>query len=731
MSNKDQNLLTPEKLFQSTSLRKSAPSQLSFARNGQSIAYLAGRPEQSNILDLWRYDTASREHQLWVSANDLIDDVSDDVTALTMAERAERERRRQFTLGIQQYQWLGNNGQVLVVADGAAYSTAPYLTAPTLTAPANAAAALEGPSIVLLTPGGSRNSGFNPSLSGSLLSYVRDGDLYFRHLDQDAAEFRVTEDGSDTLTNGLPDFLAAEEMHRFNGAWWSPCEGYLIYCKNDESGVAASQRLEIDGDGSRSIDQRYPFVGATNPQISLHVFDLERGTSRLIWSSEDNYLARVNTNKNGVCIQVQDRLQQQLDLLFLAYTEEHWQTLHTERSDTWINLTDDLRCIDSNRWLFTTEKNGQRSAMILENGQPPFALPGPVHINCLLEHTDSIVYACGWNESPAENHLFAINLDATACQQVSSQPGWHEFTLDPGNGAYLDRWTNEATPLQIELKWLDQKNGPEHTLFSEQIDAQHPYHPFLNRHSNASFGTVEAEDGQTLHYRLTPPSKVTGKHPVIVYVYGGPGVHRVKREWSPLLVQLFAHHGYGVLELDNRGSSNRGRHFERPLYRSMGTIEVNDQLTGLSVLEQVAWADSERIGVHGHSYGGYMTLMCLCKGEGRFKAGVAVAPVTDWTLYDSHYTERFMGLPNENPNGYLQGNVMQCVDDLRAPLLLMHGMADDNVLLTHSTLLMSALQRAQKAYELMLYPGAKHSMQEPHVNIHRFNLLLDFFQRHL
>ena len=224
-----------------------------------------------------------------------------------------------------------------------------------------------------------------------------------------------------------------------------------------------------------------------------------------------------------------------------------------------------------------------------------------------------------------------------------------------------------------------------------------------------------------VYYRITPPSQIDGTHPTVLYVYGGPGAQKVRREWSSLLLQMFAHHGFGVLEIDNRGSTNRGRHFEAPIYRSLGEVEVEDQLLAFEILAQLDWADSQRVGVFGHSYGGYMTLKCLTQSD-RFAAGVAVAPVSDWTLYDTHYTERYMGLPQDNEDGYANSSVLADLALLNDPLLLMHGMADDNVLFTNSTAIMGRLQELGKPFELMTYPGAKHSMQERHVSIHRLQL---------
>jgi dipeptidyl-peptidase-4 len=218
---------------------------------------------------------------------------------------------------------------------------------------------------------------------------------------------------------------------------------------------------------------------------------------------------------------------------------------------------------------------------------------------------------------------------------------------------------------------------------------------------------------------------------VIVHVYGGPGVQRVRNEWQPLTLQMLAQHGYGVLELDNRGSGNRGPAFEAPIHRRLGDIEVRDQLRGVEFLRTLEWVDGSRIGVMGHSYGGYMALQCLLQAPAHFRAAVSTAPVTDWRLYDTHYTERYLGMPAENAAGYEDSNVFGWLSDSIGSLLLIHGMADDNVLYTHSTQLYRALQARKLPFEMMAYPGSKHALQEQDVSIHRFNLILDFFNRHL
>jgi dipeptidyl-peptidase-4 len=710
------NTLTPERLFAEPALRLAQPSQFKISPCGNYVSFLQPNDTNTSILDLWIFDRTSEQRFCLLAAATLADEEKENISALSPTERAERERRRQFTQGITEYFWRPNTASVVACIDGQAFL-----------------ADIEQSEPSLLTNRDKRQAAFSISPNGEFLSYVRNGDLYYLNLsDPKKAEHRTTDDASATLSNGAADFLAAEEMHRFKGHWWSNDESLLFFSKVDESKVEVSNRLEVDANGSRTIAQRYPYAGAINPTISLWQHDLATGKQQEIWrdNPEQAYLARVNATASGLYIQCQDRLQQTLVILHKSYTESQWHTFHAEHSTTWINLTDDFIELPNGGHGFTTESNGRRQIILINQQSAPKHLAGPTHINQLIGADGEHIYACGWQDAPIENHLFAIPLDGGGFVQITSEPGWHDFSLNALQGLFLDRFTSDKMPLRVQLNTIGSESEAQ-VLFDEQINSGHPYHPFAANHVACEFGSVVTCDQQDLHFRLTPPLSPVGKHPVIVYVYGGPGAQKVRKEWSPLLLQLFAHYGFGVLELDNRGSNNRGRDFEAPIYQAMGSVEVEDQLLGIELLKSVPWADIDNIGIFGHSYGGYMTLMSLCKAPGIFKAGAAVAPVSDWALYDSHYTERYMGLPQDNPEAYKQSGVIAHLDKLANPLLLMHGMADDNVLFTHSTLIMSELQKLGKQFELMTYPGAKHSMQEAHVSTHRFSTILNFFARHL
>jgi dipeptidyl-peptidase-4 len=240
-----------------------------------------------------------------------------------------------------------------------------------------------------------------------------------------------------------------------------------------------------------------------------------------------------------------------------------------------------------------------------------------------------------------------------------------------------------------------------------------------------------------LHYKLLKPKKLEPgrRYPVIVDVYGGPGVQRVRRSWgasSGFFQQYLAQQGYIVFALDNRGSAYRGVKFETAMYKHMGSVEVEDQVSGVQFLKSLPYVDPARIGVFGWSYGGYMALMCMMQAPNEFAAGVAGAPVTDWRLYDTHYTERYMSTPQDNVAGYKAGNVLNYADKLRGPLLVMHGMADDNVLFTNSTALFKRLQDLNKPFDMMTYPGSKHGLLRfAGTGPHGYETIMRFFDAHL
>lgn len=708
--------LTVERVFRDPPLVPVMPSNLKFAPDASYVAFLQVADDDGQRLDLWKYDLASGNAHCWVDARTL----EGGGGAISSAEKAERERRRQFAGGITDFQ-IGSDGRhVLMANDGAGYL---YQVA-------------DG-SLHRFTPAGSRHTDLQLAPQGRRASFVRDDDLYMYDIGS-GGETAVTRDGGHGISSGRADFIAQEEMHRFDGHWWSPDESYLAYTRVDESPVAVTPRIEFEADRLNVVEQRYPYAGGTNAVVTLWLWSAATGrTQRVAYDAPaGHYLARVGWAGSTLMIQHQGRDQKSLQLQFFDPATGAFTTALSEVSDFWVNLHDNFRHLGPDRFLWTSDRDGSDHLYLYDSGNSVRQLTtGHGRVNKVVYADNDQVLFSGWFGNPLEQHLYRVSTSGASAvrdpQQLTEEPGWHDVTVAADGHRIIDRYS--ALDIPGEIRVANLATGERLSMVSQAVDARHPYYPHLAEHVTPELGHLQADDGQRLYYRLYRPAvaRAAEQVPLIIHVYGGPGAQRVRNEWPPLLLQLFCHHGFGVLELDNRGSANRERQFQTALYRRLGEVEVADQTRGARFAASLNWVDDARLGVFGHSYGGYMSIMCLAKRPELFKAGVAVAPVSDWRLYDTHYTERYLGNPDDEPSAYEESSVFAHLDGFRRKLLLIHGMADDNVLYTHSTKLYRALQQRDVAFEMMAYPGAKHALQERDVAIHRFKLILDFFRRSL
>lgn len=699
---------TVERLFDDPPLTGTLPSEMQFSPDGSLISFLKVAIDNRERLDLWRYDVATGKSKCWVNASELII-----TAAMSDAEKAARERTRQFTTGITSHAWCPTGKRLLLVIDGSGYLLG-----------------VESGELVSFTPSNTRQTDCRFSPKGRFITYVRDRNLYCYDIAK-GKERALTRDDEVTISNGVADFIAQEEMHRFEAYWWRDDEKYLAYTRVDEAPIAISQRFEIDAEEINMIPQRYPYAGANNAAVQLGIRDMSSGDTKWIRykNHKDDYLARVDWAGDQLAVQTQCRDQTELTLKFYDVAAARWRHGLSESSDTWVNLHDNFTHLGKDRFLWTSERDGFNHLYLQSGNEFTQLTRGNGRVERVLYADENKAFVSGWFGSPVEQQLYAVPFDGAPLELITLESGWHDIVIDLNGEQFIDRLTALNNPGQVSLRSIKSSNS--HPIDGQSLDSQHPYFPYVSEHSTPTLGTLTAEDGQELHFRLTRPNTLGKSHPVVVYVYGGPGVQRVRNEWAPMLLQMFQQRGYGVMELDNRGSSGRGRMFESPIHLRLGDVEVRDQLEGVKYLKTLSWVDPDRIGVFGHSYGGFMTIMCLAKAPEVFKAGVSVAPVSDWSLYDTHYTERYLATPESNPDGYTASSVFPYLADLQGKLLLMHGMADDNVLFTHSTKLYKALQAANIPFEMMTYPGAKHALQERDVSVHRFNLILDFFERNL
>jgi dipeptidyl-peptidase-4 len=717
--------LTLEAITGSAPLSGPTLTKPQIAPDGTRVTFLRGKDSDRNRLDLWEYDVASGQTRLLVDSSVVLPGEE----VLSDEEKARRERQRIAALsGIVDYQWSPDGKALLFPLGGELYV---YDLAKTGTA-----------AVRKLTQGGGFATDPKLSPKGGYVSFIRDRNLWVIAL-ADGKEVQLTRDGSDTIGNGVAEFVADEEMDRHTGYWWAPDDSAIAFARIDETPVPVQKRYEVYPDRTEVIEQRYPAAGDHNVLVQLGVVAPKSGaTPRWVdlGKEPDIYLARVDwRDPQRLTFQRQSRDQQKLELIETTLATGAQRTLVTETSKTWVPLHNDLRFLKDGRFLWSSERSGFEHLYVAsEDGSKLTALTqGEWVVDGLLAIDESagMAYVSGTRDGATETHVYAVPLTGGEPRRLTQAPGMHAAAFARNASVFVDSWSSDTTLPQIELFKADGTKLA--TLLANDVtSATHPYAKYRAAHQPTTYGTLTAADGATpLHYSLIKPTGFDAKkqYPVVVFVYGGPAAQTVTRAWpgrsDAFFNQYLAQQGYVVFSLDNRGTPRRGAAFGGALYEKQGTVEVDDQLRGVEWLKSQPFVDSSRIGVYGWSNGGYMTLMLLAKHNEAYACGVAGAPVTDWALYDTHYTERYMNLPKANTAGYREASVFTHLDGLGAgKLLLIHGMADDNVLFSNSTKLMSELQKRATPFELMTYPGAKHGLRGSDL-LHRYRLTEDFLGR--
>ena len=694
------------------------------APDGSQVSFLRGKEADRNQLDLWTYDIASGQTRMLVDSKVVLPGEE----TLSDAEKARRERQRIAAMtGIVDYQWSPDAHTLLFPLGGELYLY-------DLSKQGKLA-------VRQLTHGEGFATDAKLSPKGGFVSFVRARNLWVIDL-ASGKQIQLTSDGSDTIGNGVAEFVADEEMDRHTGYWWAPDDSAIAFARIDESPVPVQKRYEMYADRVEMIEQRYPAAGDHNVTVKLGVV-APKAAATASWvdlgSNPDIYLARVDwRSPQQLTFQRQSRDQKKLELIQADLASGKQQTLATEASKTWVPLHNSLHFLKDGGFVWSSERTGfQHLYRVAADGKTVTALTAgtwPVDELLAVDEDAGTVYFRAGVDSARESQIYSVPLAGGAIKRLSQADGMHTASFARNASVYVDSWSNTTTPPQISLH---RANGEKIATLVENnlADPQHPYARYLEAQRPVEFGTLTAADGRTeLNYSLIKPAGFdpSKRYPVAVYVYGGPASQTVTNSWpgrgDHLFNQYLAQRGYVVFSLDNRGTPRRGRDFGGALYGVQGTVEVADQLKGVAWLKQQPWVDPARIGVQGWSNGGYMPLMLLAKASDQYACGVAGAPVTDWGLYDTHYTERYMDLPANNPKGYEEARVLAHVDGLRSRLLLIHGMADDNVLFTNSTELMSALQKRGQPFELMTYPGAKHGLSGSNA-LHRYRLAEDFLGR--
>ncbi|QPQ55792.1 S9 family peptidase [Allosphingosinicella flava] len=705
--------LTLDRIFQSPDLNGPSPRLARLSPGGRLVTLLRNRAEDKDRYDLWAIDADTG------AARMLVDSLKVGSGAeLSEEEKMRRERARvSGTKGIVAYDWAPDGKAILVPLDGDLF------------------VAVLGGDVRRITETPETEVDAQVSETGRYVSFVRDQNLFVSDLAGKATQ--LTTDGGGTLSWGSAEFVAQEEMDRTTGHWWSPDDRYLAVARVDESPVKVVTRAAIGAGGTRVYEQRYPAAGTPNAIVDLYVMRPD-GSSRVkvdLGANPDIYLARVDWTPDGKTLLVQRESRDQMTLDLLAVDPETGASriLFTETAKTWINLHDNLRALKDGSLLWSSERSGYSHLYRWKNGRWTQLTSGNWMVNAVegVDEGKGLVYFTANKDTPLEQHLYVARLDRkTEPKRLTESGYWNAAAMDKAARRAIVTRSGPSQPSQV---YLTDTNGKRVAWIEQNaLDANHPYAPYLASHAVPQFGTIKAEDGSDLHYKMLTPKMEAGKrYPVFVQVYGGPGAGRqVTRAWAGALQQYLVDKGWIVFSVDGRGTPARGKAFEDHIYRAMGSVEVKDQLAGVDFLKDQPFVDPDRIAVYGWSYGGYMTLKLLEGLPGVYAAGVAGAPVTRWELYDTHYTERYMGNPlGADAAAYEKSSNIPNASKIADPILLIHGMADDNVVFDNMTALMGEMQGKKVPFELMVYPGATHRVSGEGPQVHMWKTIERFLNR--
>lgn len=556
----------------------------------------------------------------------------------------------------------------------------------------------------------------DPKLSpdGAKVSFRVANDLYCLEI-ASLRTTRLTHDGSETLWNARLDWVYPEELDLGTAHWWSPDSKRIAYLQFDvgrEPLYPHIDHLPVQAVGE---PQRYPKAGQPNADVRVGVVAPAGGKTHWLDFGEtrDQLIARVHWTPDSreVAVHKLNRVQDRLQVLAASVESGTSRVLLTESDPHWINLNDDFEFLSGGRILRSSEKNGGfRHLFLVEaDGKRESQLTkGDWEVSsvaCVDEKNRLVYYNSGEN-SPLERHLYVVGFDGRGKRQLTKGEGTHSVSMSPACDAWLDTHSNLEQPSQSVLRGRD---GEQIEVWREANRKPLEEYEILK----TEIHTFKGADGTVFHGRLIKPANFDPKkkYPAIVQVYGGPHAQSVRNSFSGVsLDQAFAHRGFVIWQVDNRGSFGRGHRFETPLYRRLGKVELEDQKEGVKYLVSLGFVDPARIGVNGWSYGGFMTLYCLLHAPEVFKAGIAGASVTDWRNYDTIYTERYLGLPQENEAGYRDSSPVNAAANLKGDLLLVHNIEDDNVLFANALQMSNALQQAGKQFEFLLYPQKSHGV---------------------
>ena len=712
--------LTIEAVFAEGGLTGRAPETVKWSPDGTKVSFVL-RDDFGEHGELWYADAATGQKKVLVSEAKLAL-LSPPLSRI----QSEREKERLTRYHVASYVWAPDSKRILFDSNGQLWlydlgtGTAVQFTS---------------------APEPSQDPKFSPD--GNHVAYVRKHNLYVRPLDGRKNEKQLTRDKDENLLNGEVDWVYAEELNVRSNYFWSPDNKDIVFLQMDETQVPTYPITDWLPTHPKVDQEKYPKAGDPNPGVRLGVVSGDGGKIKWLSLTNDNdiYIPRFGWVGNGlIWAQVLNRAQDKMDLYFVdARSGKSHKVLTETAPDAWVNVNDDFHILKSgDRFLWSSWRDGHTHLYLYSfDKQNPLAADaklerqleqGDYEVLSVegMDEDSGTVFVTANKDDPRQTHIFSLKIDGTGLTRLSHDEGTYTAEFADNAKHYTENYSSVLTPPQMSVCTV---GGPCHLVWQSRSVAEYGLTP-------PKYLEFKADDGETLFGQLLlpPEGTSTSKIPLIVDVYGGPAGQLVKNSWgdgTELFHQLMAYRGFAIFSVDNRGTPDRGRKFSSAIRKQFGGIELKDQLASLnSLLAQFPQLDKDRIGVWGWSNGGSMTLYSMEHSQ-VFKAGVSVAPVTDWHNYDSIYTERYMGLPKDNVKGYEESSMPKAANNLHGALLLAHGTSDDNVHLQNSIQMINALIKAGKQFRLMMYPDKTHSISGAAARTHLFQMMQDYWEHEL
>jgi dipeptidyl-peptidase-4 len=577
---------------------------------------------------------------------------------------------------------------------------------------------------------------FSPD--GRYVGFVRDNNIFITEI-RNGRERQLTFDGDENIINGTTDWVYEEELGLQDAFRFSPDSRKIAFWRLDQTVIKPFYMIDQLSLYPELMPVRYPKAGEANSEVRIGVVEISSRDATWIDLGEetDIYVPRMDFagSSDEVWFTRFNRHQNRLDLMLADVRTGESRIVTTETDDAWVENSMPLWIDNGVQFLLESERDGYNQVYRYDRSGTLINRVTPGEWDVLdvygVDEQHDVLYFSGTGDGRAKRPLYRVSLDGAGFERVSSGSGSHDVDFNVDYSMYVDEYSTIGLP---PTKTLHESDGATVRTLSDnqqlisRIQALAAAVP--------EFIRIPVRGGLELDgYIIRPPDFDVGKlYPVLMYVYGGPGSQRVRDSWGGdryLWHQSLAQLGYLVVSVDNRGTGARGRDFKKQTYLKLGQYETEDQIAAARYLGSLPFVDNSRIGIWGWSYGGYMSLMSMFQGEGVFKAAISVAPVTDWRLYDTIYTERYMRTPRENPAGYRDGAPLNHAYKLSGDLLVVHGTGDDNVHAQNTIQLIQQLEDAGMQFDMRLYPNKTHSIAGAVTRVNLYSLFTRWLQENL